>query len=39
MSKTGYKRAFISHGTFYFVDRDRKWHRLCAVEPKKVSNS
>ncbi len=32
MSKTGYKRVFVSHGAFFFVDRERKWHRLCAVK-------
>jgi len=35
MSKAGDKRAFISHSAFYFVDRDRKWHRLCAVEAEE----
>jgi integrase len=32
MSRTGYKRVYISNGAFFFVDRDRKWHRLCAVK-------
>ena len=32
MSETGYKRVYIKHGAFWFVDRDRKWHRLCTTE-------
>src|SRR5512135_2923601 len=32
MSKTGYKRVYISDGSYYFVDLERKWHRLCSVK-------
>ena len=31
MSHTGYKRVYISNGAYFFVDRGKKWHRLCAV--------
>ena len=32
MSATGYKRVYANHGTYYFVDRAGKWHRLTRVE-------
>jgi len=25
------KRTYAKHGAYFFVDHDRKWHRLCAV--------
>jgi integrase len=31
MSNTGYKRVYESDGAYYYVDLNRKWHRLCAV--------
>lgn len=31
MSKTRYKRVYISDGSYYFVDLARKWHKLCRV--------
>jgi integrase len=31
MSSTGYKRVYTRHGAFFFVDRQGKWHRLCAI--------
>lgn len=31
MSGTGYKRVYINNGAYFFVDRRKKWHRLCAV--------
>lgn len=30
--KTGYKRVYIKHNAYFFVDLKHKWHRLCALE-------
>ena len=25
------KRTYLKHGAWYYIDMQRKWHRLCAV--------
>ena len=30
--KTGYKRVYAKYGSYYYVDKSNKWHRLCRVE-------